>query len=239
MMASWTKPFVVVVVAALLGMATLVTVPSSPALAAAEEPPAPSLGSCWMSLPKQVTTIVYYTYGGSMASRYRLFYEQQTHLGRQPIVVPKRDKPLFIVLVSYGPTEWDLRIDPGAEVAGALVLGYRDQIVSNLPANTRLGFSIFTGGNGHDCPTRKSWWADDNLTKVLSPMLYADFSHYPDEYYNSGYEDCSYFLCERSRKAADKPQPSFWARMFGSAKAEEPAAKTGGVVRTSARLVLR
>jgi hypothetical protein len=188
-------------------------------------------------LPNEVTTIVYYTYGGSMASRYRLFHEQQTYLGRQPIVVPKRDKPLFIVLVSYGPTEWDLRIDPGAEVAGALVLGYRDQIVSNLPANTKLGFSIFTGGNGHDCPTRKGWWGDD--MKVLSPMLYTEFSHYPNEYYNSGYEDCSYFLCKRSSKVVDKPKPSFWARMFGSAKAEEQAPKTGGIIRTSARLILR
>lgn len=232
-MGSWTKPFVVVVVAALLGMAALVAVP---ALAAADEPPAPNLGSCWLNLPKDVTTIIYYTYGGSKASRYRLFHEQDTNLSRQPIVVPKRDKPLFIVLVSYGPTEWDLRIDPGAEVAGALVLGYRDQIVSNLPANTRLGFSIFTGGNGHDCPTRKSWWGDD--LKALSPMLNAEFSHYPNEQYNSGYEDCSYFLCERSGKIADKPGPSFWARMFGSAKAEEEAPKTNGVIRTSARLIL-
>lgn len=236
MMGSCTRPFVVVV-AALLGLATLVTVPSSPALAAADEPPAADLGSCWLSLPNDVATIVYYTYGGSMASRYRLFHEQQTYLGRQPIVVPKRDKPLFIVLVSYGPTEWDLRIDPGAEVAGALVLGYRDQIVSNLPANARLGFSIFTGGNGRDCPTRKGWWGDDQ--KVLSSMLYTEFTHYPNEYYNSGYEDCSYFLCERSSKVGGKPKPSFWARMFGSAKAEEQAPKTGSVIRTSARLVLR
>ncbi|MCC8982997.1 hypothetical protein [Bradyrhizobium acaciae] len=237
-MGSWTRPFVVIVVAALLGVAALVTVPSSPALAAADEPPAPNLGSCRLNLPRDVTTIVYYTYGGSVASRYRLFHEQDTHLGRQPIVVPKRDKRLFIVLVSYGPTEWDLRIDPGADVAGALVLGYRDQIVSNLPANTRLGFSIFDGGGkGLDCPTSKSGWSDD--MKALSAMLNAEFSHYPDEHYNSGYEDCSYFLCQRSGKVADKPKPSFWARMFGGAKAEEPAPKTDSVIRTSARLIVR
>ncbi|MES5484791.1 hypothetical protein QMZ05_18705 [Bradyrhizobium sp. INPA03-11B] len=233
---SWTKPFVVVVVAALVSMAALVTAPPSPALAAAEELPAPSLGSCWLSLPKDVATIVYYTYGGSKPSRYRLFHEQDTHLGRQPITVPKRDKPLFIVLVSYGPTEWDLRIDPGAQVAGALVLGYRDQIVSNLPANVRLGFSIFTGGVGRDCPARKTWWGDD--MKALSTMLYTEFSHYPNESYNSAHEDCSYFLCERSGKVADKPKPSFWARLFGSAKAEEQAPKTGDVTRTSARLIV-
>ncbi len=209
---------------------TTIRVPQS--IAAEQALPTPDLGSCRFRLPRNSKTIAYYTYGGSQSSKYRLFYEPNTYLGRQPVVIPKREAPLFVVLVSYGPIEWDLRIQPEAEVAGVLVLGYGDQIVSNIPEATSIGFSIYTGQNGRDCPTSSSWWASKSLTEVLPPMLEREFSRSLNEYYNSGYEDCSYFMCERSPKIAVQPAASFWSRLFGAAKPE-------GVVRTSARLIVR
>jgi hypothetical protein len=228
----WGNRIARVAAAGVIGMvfATTIRVPQS--TAGEQEVPTPDLGSCRFQLPRNASTIAYYTYGGSQASKYRLFYEPNTYLGRQPVVIPKRETPIFVVLVSSGPTEWDLRIQPEAQVAAVLVLGYQNQIVSNIPQATSIGFSIYAGEHGRDCPTNSSWWANKSLTEVLPPMLEHEFGRSLNEYYNSGYEDCSYFLCERSPKIVDKSVPSFWSRLFG-------AAKPGGVVRTSARLILR
>jgi hypothetical protein len=225
--------------ASLIGMLLHTTIGVPRSMAAEQALPTPDLGSCWLRLPANSTTIAYYTYGGSKSSKYRLFYEQNTYLGRQPVVIPKRETPIFVVLVSYGPTEWDLRIEPEAKVAGVLVLGYQDQIVSNIPEATPIGFSIYTGAHGRDCPTSSSWWASSSLTEVLPPMLNREFSRRMNEYYNSGYQDCSYFLCDRSPRIAAMPTPSFWSRLFGGAKPEDAWVSPGGVVRTSARLVAR
>lgn len=235
-MVTWRLSIVRLAIAVCSGAAVLCA-PLPSHAGGGEQPPAPDLGSCRIKLPRDLTTIVYYTYGGSKPSRYRLFYERHTYLGRQPVVIPKRQFPIFVVLVSYGPTEWDLRIEPQAEVAGVLVLGYEDQIVSNIGATTPIGFSIFRGETGEDCPKSQTWWGDDSLMKVLRPMLDVEFSHWPDEYYNRGSEDCSYFLCERSGKVADPPKRSFWSSLFGGAGPDQPA--PGTVVRTSARLVIR
>ncbi len=218
--------------ASLIGLVVPTTLRVPQSMAAEQALPKGDPGSCRWRLPRNATTIAYYTYGGSKSSKYRLFYEPNTYLGRQPVVIPKRAAPIFVVLVSYGPTEWDLKIQPDAEVAGVLVLGYRDQIVSNLPEATAVGFSIFTGEHGEDCPTSSSWWASNSLTEVLPRMLNAEFGRSLDEYYNSGHEDCSYFQCERSPKIAAEPTGSFWSRLFGGAKPE-------GAVRTSTRLIVR
>ena len=228
----WVDRMAGLAAAGLIGMVLQATIRVPQSVAAEQALPAPDLGSCRLQLPRNSTTIAYYTYGGSQTSKYQLFYEPGAYLGRQPIVIPKRETPIFVVLVSYGPTEWDLRIQPEAEVAAVLVLGYQDQIVSNIPEATSIGFSIYTGEHGQDCPTSSSWWASKSLTEVLPRMLDREFSRRLNEYYNSGYEDCSYFLCERSPKIAAKPPSSFWSRLFGEAKPE-------GVVRTSARLISR
>jgi hypothetical protein len=227
----WVNRVARTAAASLIGMALQTTIRVPQSLAAEEALPTPNLGSCRFPLPRNATTIAYYTYGGSQSSKYRLFHEPNTHLGRQPVIIPKRDTPTFVVLVSYGPTEWDLRIQPEAAVAGVLVLGYRDQIVSSIPEATSIGFSIYTGEHGRDCPTSSSWWADKSLTDVLPRMLNIEFGRPMNEYYNSGHQDCRYFLCERSPNIDARPAPSFWSRLFGGVKPE-------GVVRTSARLIV-
>jgi hypothetical protein len=235
-MSAAAKPSVIriacLAAASLIGLVLPAAVCLPQSMAAEQALPKADPGSCRWRLPRNATTIAYYTYGGSKSSKYRLFYEPDTHLGRQPVVIPKRATPVFVVLVSYGPTEWDLKIQPDAEVAGVLVLGYRDQIVSDLSEATPVGFSIFTGEHGEDCPTSSSWWASNSLTEVLPRMLSGEFGRTLNEYYNSGYQDCSYFQCDRSPKIAAEPTGSFWSGLFGGAKAE-------GAVRTSARLIVR
>ena len=228
----WVNRIARMAAAGLIGIALHTTIRAPQSMAAEAPLPKPDLGSCRFRMPPNATTIAYYTYGGPNSSRYRLFHEPNTYLGRQPVIIPKRETPVFVVLVSYGPTEWDLRIDPGAAVAAVLVLGYQDQIVSNMPAATPIGFSIFTGEHGSECPTTSSWWANTSLTEVLPRMLNLEFGRRMNEFYNSSHQDCSYFMCERSPKISAQPAPSFWSRLFGEAKPE-------GAVRTSARLVLR
>jgi len=229
----WINRIGYLAAAGLIGTVLHTTIHVPQSMAAEQALPTPDLGSCRFRLPPNATTLAYYTYGGSKASKYRLFHEPNTYLGRQPVVIPKRETPIFVVLVSYGPTEWDLRIEPEAKVAAVLVLGYQDQIVSNIPEATSIAFSIHTGEHGRECPTSSSWWANESLTVVLPRMLNLEFGRRMNEYYNSAHQDCSYFLCERSAKIAAGPAPSFWSRVFGG------EAKPEGVVRTSARLTSR
>ena len=207
--------------------------------AAAQSPPAVNLGpagnlgSCSVFLRPNTTTIVYDTYGGGLKSKYRLLDEPNSYLGRTEITVPKKDSPLFLVLVSYSATEWDMNIQPGAQIAEILVLGYDHQIVSHVPPNTEVGFSIYVGGAGRGCPNGV-YWTDHDLPSSLRPMLNGRFSRRIDEYYGSSSEACVKAGCLGFSKAVKEPGGSFWSRLFGS---KAPAApETADSVRASASL---
>ena len=207
--------------------------------AAAQSPPAVNLGpagnlgSCSVFLRPNTTTIVYDTYGGGHKSKYRLLDEPNSYLGRTEITVPKKDSPLFLVLVSYSATEWDMNIQPGAQIAEILVLGYDHQIVSHVPPHTEVGFSIYVGGAGRGCPNGV-YWTDQDLPSKLRPMLNGRFSRRIDEYYSSSSQACVKAGCLGFSKAIKEPGGSFWSRLFGSkaAAAPEPA----NSVRASASL---
>jgi hypothetical protein len=191
------------------------------------------LGSCSVFLPPKTTTIVYDTYGGGLPSKYRLLDEPNSHLGRTEITVPKKDSPLFLVLVSYSATEWDLNIQPGAQIKEILVLGYEHQIVSHVPPNTEVGFSIFVGGAGRGCPSGV-YWTQGDLRSKLKPMLNGRFSRGIDEYYSSSSQECVKAGCLGFSKAVKEPEGSFWSRLFGP---KAPAApETADSVRASATL---
>jgi hypothetical protein len=195
--------------------------------------PAGNLGSCSVFLPAKTTTIVYDTYGGGLASKYRLLDAPNSYLGRTEITVPKKDSPLFLVLVSYSATEWDMNVQPGAQIKEILVLGYHHQIVSHVPPNTEVGFSIYVGGTGRDCPNGV-YWTDQDLPSKLRPMLNERFSRGSDEYYRSSSEECVKGGCLGFSKAVKEAGGSFWSRLFGS---KAPAApEPADSVRASASL---
>ena len=203
---------------------------------AAQSPPAVKagdLGSCSVFLRPNTTTIVYDTYGGGLPSKYRLLDEPTSYLGRTQITVPKKDSPLFLVLVSYSATEWDLNIQPGAQIKEILVLGYHHQIVSHVPPNMEVGFSIYVGGAGRGCPNGV-YWTEGDLRSKLKPMLNGRFSRRIDEYYSSSSQECVKAGCLGFSKAVKEPEGSFWSRLFGS---KAPAApETADSVRASASL---
>lgn len=228
-----------------VAMALTLLAPPSAARAAkleagAKRAPQSDLGTCRFNLPKKVTTIVYDTYGGGLPSKYRLEAQPHTYLGRQEVRIPKRDTPVFLVFSSYGPTEWDLRIDPGAQIAAILVVGTNDQIVSNIPPKTDVAFSTLASGAGWDCPTGVTW-TDQDLQSKLRPMLDNEFSRPIDEYYRRSSGECVYVGCGGDAnwqgKSEAKPSVSLWSRMFGPS--QPPMAKVAGEVRTSGPLLIR
>jgi hypothetical protein len=218
---------------ALLGLVATMGSTAAQSPPAVKLGPAGNLGSCSVFLPPQTTTIVYDTYGGGLPSKYRLLDEPNSYLGRTEITVPKKDSPLFLVLVSSSATEWDMNVQPGARIAEILVLGYHHQIVSHVPPNTEVGFSIYVGGAGRGCPNGV-YWTDHDLPSSLRPMLNGRFSRRMDEYYRSSSEECVKAGCLGFSKAVKEPGGSFWSRLFGS---KAPAApETADSVRASASL---
>ncbi len=220
---------------ALLGLVATMGSATAQSPPAVKLGPAGDLGSCGVYLPPKTVTIVYDTYGGGLPSKYRLLDEPNSYLGRTEITVPKKDAPLFLVLAAYSATEWDLNIQPGAQIAEILVLGYHHQIVSHVPPKTEVGFSIFVGGTGRDCP-KGVYWSDHDLASKLRPMLNVRFSRRIDEYYRSSSEECVKAGCLGFSKAV-KPSGSFWSRLFGSTATAAPEAKDS--VRASASLQIR
>jgi hypothetical protein len=188
--------------------------------------PEPNLGSCRLNMPSNTVTIVYDTYGGSRQSNYRLLEHPATHLGRQPITVPKRDGPVLVVVAAYAPTEWDLKIEPGASIVGVIAMGYEPQIVSNVPAVVDVGFSSHGGGVGEGCPTQLHWSSGaGDLKTQISPFL-LKYGRRVDEYYSPEARKCDLIDC--GEKASGP-----WMRTSGPA----PAATQPGLVRTSAALI--
>jgi hypothetical protein len=220
---------------ALLGLVATMESTAAQSQPAVKLGPAGNLGSCSVLLPPKTTTIVYDTYGGGLPSKYRLLDQPNSYLGRTEITVPKRDSALFLVLVSYSATEWDMNIQPGAQIAEILVLGHDHQIVSHVPPKTEVGFSIYVGGTGDGCP-KGVYWTDHDLPSKLRPMLSGRFSRRIDEYYRSSSEECVKAGCLGFSKAKE-PGGSFWSRLFGSKASAAP--ETADSVRASASLRMR
>ena len=109
-------------------------------------------------------------------------------------------------------------------IAEILVLGYHHQIVSHVPPKTEVGFSIYVGAAGRDCPNGV-YWTDHDLPSKLRPMLSGRFSRGIDEYFRSSSEECVKAGCLGFSKAVKEPGGSFWSRLFGSkaSAAPEPA----------------
>jgi hypothetical protein len=211
-----------------------------------ETPPKPDMGTCHFYLPKEAVTIVYETYGGGARSNYRQANERNTYLGRQIIRVPKKDAPIFLVLSAGSATEWDLRLEAGAEVSAVLVLSSHHQIVSNVPPKAEIGFAIHGQGGGMDCPEDYTGGSDgSDLLVNLNPLLDREFSRNADEYFRTSSGKCDYMACgddgefsvPMPEATVPQPQVSFWSRLFGATvEAKAPAAVN---VRTSTPLVIR
>lgn len=179
--------------------------------------PQASLGACRFQIPHDAVAIRYDAFGGGARSNYRLAAEPGAYLGRAPITIPKRDAPVYVILSSYGPTEWDLKIEPGARIAAVLAVGFRSQIVSNVPPQTEVAFSTVEDGAGEGCPALTF---EDPIAQ-FQPVLPGS-GQLVDEHYREGPDTCAMIACISARDS-----------MSGA----RPPATPASLVRTSANLV--
>jgi hypothetical protein len=84
-------------------------------------------------------TIVYQASSGSLQSDFHIPHSTK-RVGRQEIVVPNETAPVFIVLAGFESIQWNLRVQPGAKIAGVYVLGLADQVITGFQQTCGLAF---------------------------------------------------------------------------------------------------
>jgi hypothetical protein len=212
---------------------------------AGEETPAdetiPTLGSCRFHLPEKVSTIVYQASSGSLQSDFHIPHSTK-RVGRQEIVVPNETAPVFIVLAGVESIQWNLRVQPGAKIAGVYVLGLADQVITGVPADVRVGFSVrriagdaaeMTLDEGQGCPSLKARNAALYDLKSIETLLSEEFGRQIDKAHIADSPPCPYQEC--SLLAA--PGRSWWQHLFGEKRATSTAHAPD--VRASGRFIVR
>jgi hypothetical protein len=197
----------------------------------------PTLGSCRFDLPEKATTILYQAYSGSLHSDFRI-PGSTTRVGRHEVVVEKEISPVFVVLTGGESIEWDLRIQSGAKLAGIYVLGLEDQVVTGVPADVRLGFSIVRADGsvnadaGQGCPdlSRERMGLD---VRSVERILLSEFGRAIDKAHFAEPMPCPYQECLLTAGS----NGSWWARLFGGRRA--PAKAQAADVRASGPFVVR
>jgi hypothetical protein len=221
--------------------AALAVVSAVSAAQAATQAPAdetvPMLGSCRFDLPAKVITIVHQASSGRLHSDFRV-PRSTTRVGRHEVIVEKEISPVFVVLTGGESIEWDLRIQSGAKVAGIYVLGLGDQVVTGVPADVRLGFSIvrasgsINSDEGQGCPDLSRERMNLDLRSV-ERLLSREFGRTIDKAHVAEPIPCPYQEC----LSIAGQNGSWWARLFGGRRA--PTKAQAADVRASGSFVVR
>jgi len=83
-------------------------------------------------------------------------YEGQTHkYGKVTVFVAPQDHPIALLLVAYESVDWQIELEPGAQLAKVFLNGYYEQRVSGLPSHIPVQSSSYeqhspTYMYGHD-----------------------------------------------------------------------------------------
>jgi hypothetical protein len=185
----------------------------------------PTLGSCRFHLPEKVSTIVYQASSGSLQSDFHIPHSTK-RVGRQEIVVPNETAPVFIVL---------------AKIAGVYVLGLADQVITGVPADVRVGFSVrrigdaaeMTLDEGQGCPSLKARNAAFYDLKSIETLLSEEFGRQIDKAHVADSPPCPYQECSLLAAAGR----SWWQHLFGEKRAGSTAHAPD--VRASGRFIVR
>jgi hypothetical protein len=191
---------------------------------------AQDLGTCRFRLPRNTPTLVYGVYQGRLTTPLRFVGSQQAVM-RVEVRVPKSETPIFLVLTAYNSVLWDLRLDPGATLAGVLAMGYHDQAILNMPDSVAHGFSTYQETVGADCPMPIfTYERGGNDFAKLGRMLNQEFSSGIDEFYGKYSADCLYKNCVPETAS---PRRSFFAELFGPADKGAPIPANAKLVSSS------
>lgn len=204
---------------------------------AATSAAADDLGSCRFHLSRSTWTIAYGAYEGSLPSSIRLppSHHSANRLRRIEVTVPKKDVPLFLILTAYESVEWDLKIEPGAQIAAVLAMGYYAQFVRNLPERVPYGFSTRSDGAGDECPKTPiyAYGSGDDYSK-LTTLISDEFSRKVNQFHGNYGAECLPKGCVAMRK----PKPrGFWNTIFWAPTKAEPPPAGGPPLRASTRLL--
>jgi hypothetical protein len=201
----------------------------------------PTLGSCRFHLPEKVSTIVYQASSGSLQSDFHIPHSTK-RVGRQDIVVPNETAPVFIVLAGFESIQWNLRVQPGAKIAGVYVLGLADQVITGVPLDVRVGFSVrrmdgdaaeITSDEGQGCPSLKAKNAALYDLKSIETLLSEEFGRQIDKARVANSPPCPYQECSLLAAAGG----SWWQQLFGEKRAASTAHAPD--VRASGRFIVR
>lgn len=83
-------------------------------------------------------------------------YEGHTHkYGKVTVFVAPQDHPIALLLVAYESVDWQIEIEPGAQLSKVFLNGYHEQRVSGLPEHIPVQSSSYeqrspTYMYGHD-----------------------------------------------------------------------------------------
>lgn len=82
-------------------------------------------------------------------------YEGHTHkYGKVTVFVAPQDHPMALLLTAYESVDWQIELEPGAQLAKVFLNGYHEQMVSGLPAHIPIQSSSYKQGttylSGHD-----------------------------------------------------------------------------------------
>jgi hypothetical protein len=77
-------------------------------------------------------------------------YEGHTHkYGKVTVFVAPQDRPIALLLTAYESVDWQIELEPGAQLAKVFLNGYHEQMVSGLPAHIPIQSSSSKQGAGY------------------------------------------------------------------------------------------
>jgi len=77
-------------------------------------------------------------------------YEGHTHkYGKVTVFVAPQDRPIALLLTAYESVDWQIELEPGAQLAKVFLDGYYEQMVSGLPAHIPIQSSSSKQSTGY------------------------------------------------------------------------------------------
>lgn len=169
---------------------------------------------CYMNIPRNARTIAYGVYTGGAKSAVQMASSHQTK--QVTVAVPKGEQPVFLVLSAYDPVYWNLDIEDGAELSGAVVFSYHGQAVGNVPPFVPVGFSTVEHGRGPDCPKPIYSYGEGDNYAAFETLISDEFGKAIDEFHGA----YSAEVLPKSHKKPVAEEPGFWTWLTSLIKPE-------------------
>ena len=106
-----------------------------------------------------------------------------------------------------------MHVEPGAKIAAIVAVGYGPQLLSHVPAGTKVAFASFTGQSGYDCEPKVNWYS--GYPASLERLLRDHYGLFINERNVETFGKCDMMGCGDDSRLDGKSTPSLWSRLFG------------------------